>query len=364
MTTNPTDQPHSEIPGTDPIESAEAAGLCYISDDIPGIRRESAAEGFNYIGPDGQPITAPNTLARIKALAIPPAWTEVWVCPDPRGHLQATGRDARGRKQYRYHRRWHAVRDLTKYHRLLAFGQALPKIRAQVAEDLGRRGLPREKVLATVVRLLEETLIRIGNPEYARANGSFGLTTLRDQHVDISGTKIEFHFRGKSGKKHHIDLRDRRLAQVVKRCRDLPGYELFQYIDDAGQRQKITSNDVNAYLRNIAGEEFSAKDFRTWAGTVQAASILQELGNPDSDQQAKQNITEAVKQVSAQLGNTPAVCRKCYIHPAVLNSYQAGQLRAALEAEPEHPDDHLPHALRPAERAVLTLIQQAAPALS
>ena len=250
---------------THPAESAQAAGLRYVSDDRPGIRRKRRGKGFTYVDPCGSTVRDPKALARIRSLAVPPAWTEVWICAQPTGHLQATGRDARGRKQYRYHPEWRAVRDETKFGRMTLFGEALPALRARAAEDLGRRGLPREKVLAAVVKLLETTLIRVGNREYARQNGSFGLTTLCDGNVDIQGSRLRFEFRGKSGKEHMVEIHDRRLARVVKRCRDLPGQTLFQYLDDDGLRQSITSGDVNAYLREITGQDFTAKDFRTWA---------------------------------------------------------------------------------------------------
>ncbi len=262
---------------TDPVEAAKAAGLRYVSDTTPGIRRKRAGKNFSFIGVDGQAIHDADQLRRIKALVIPPAWTHVWICPDPNGHIQAIGRDARGRKQYRYHARWREVRDATKYHRMIAFGQILPNVRDRIERDMALPGLPREKVLATVVRLLEATLIRVGNEEYAKNNKSFGLTTMRDQHVAISGSTIRFRFRGKSGKTHTIDVSDRRLAKIVRRCRDIPGYDLFQYIDEHGQRQDVKSEDVNAYLREITGQDFTAKDFRTWAGTVLASLALQEF---------------------------------------------------------------------------------------
>jgi len=308
-------------PVADPEESAREAGLRYVSDDRPGIRRRRAGSGFRYLRPDGSAVKDEPTLRRIKALVIPPAWTDVWIATDPRGHLQATGRDAKGRKQYRYHPRWRAVRDETKFERMLAFGAALPTIRAYVEKDLARHGLPREKVLATVVRLLEATLIRVGNEEYARENRSYGLTTLRNRHLAIHGTELRFEFRGKSGKQHQISLRDRRLAGVLKRLQDLPGQELFQYLDEDGTRRTIDSEDVNGYLREITGEEFSAKDFRTWAGTVLCAVALRELEACPSEAEAKRNVAQVVKQVSQQLGNTPAVCRSCYIHPAVIEGY-------------------------------------------
>ena len=340
------------------IESARAAGLRYVSDTRPGIRRRHAGKGFSYIGPDGAPIRDEETLRRIRSLAIPPAWEEVWICPQPNGHLQATGRDAKGRKQYRYHPRWRATRDETKYEHMIAFGRALPRIRERVEQDMSLPGLPREKVLATVVRLLETTLIRVGNQEYARSNHSFGLTTMRDRHVHIQGGTVRFEFRGKSGVRHSVDLHDRRLARIVKRCRDLPGYELFQYIDDAGQRQRIDSADLNDYLRSIAGQEFTAKDFRTWAGTVLAALALQGFETFDSQAQAKKNIVGAIQQVAEQLGNTPSVCRKCYVHPAVIDAYLEGSMLDALRQRTERELTGDLAKLAPEEAAVLALLEQ------
>jgi DNA topoisomerase-1 len=306
---------------TDPLETAKAAGLRYVNDARPGITRRRAGKDFVYYKADGTTLDDSEILRRIKALAIPPAWTQVWICPSPNGHLQATARDAKGRKQYRYHKRWREVRDETKYERLLAFGEALPLIRKRVKADLALQGMPREKILATLVRLLETTFIRIGNEEYARANKSFGLTTLRNRHVDIHGAKIRFQFRGKSGKQHSISLTDKRLAKIVKRCQDLPGQELFQYLDEDGQVQSIGSADVNQYLREITNQDFTAKDFRTWAGTVLAALALKEMNVGESETEAKKNIVQAIQSVSEKLGNTPAVCRKCYVHPAVLDAY-------------------------------------------
>jgi DNA topoisomerase I len=319
----------------DPTESAKAAGLRYVTDDRPGVRRKRHGKTFRYLDPRGQQIANPHELERFKSLGIPPAWTDVWICPQPNGHLQATGRDAKGRKQYRYHPRWRAVRDETKYGRMVAFGQALPRIRARVDQDLRRHELSRAKVLATVVRLLETTLIRIGNREYARANDSYGLTTMRDKHVQIDDAKVTFQFRGKSGKSHTITLNDRRLARIVRRCRDLPGYELFQYIDERGERQTLGSADVNDYLREIAGQEFTAKDFRTWAGTVLAAMALREFVPHSSVAEAKKNIVQAIEHVAEQLGNTPSICRKCYVHPAVLDAYLDGSLVETLQQRAE-----------------------------
>lgn len=343
---------------TDPLESAEAAGLCYVRDDAPGIRRLRRGKRFRYIGAEGKPVRAAESLRRIRALAIPPAWTEVWICPTPRGHLQATGRDDRGRKQYRYHARWRSTRDETKYDRLTAFGKALPQIRARVEEDLAQPGLSRNKVLAAVVRLLETTLIRVGNEEYARANGSFGLTTLRNRHVNISGQSVCFTFRGKSGVRHRIRVSDRRLARIVRRCQDLPGQELFQYLEEDGTPRTIDSADVNAYLREISGQEFTAKDFRTWAGTVLAAAALN-MTEFETPTQAKRNVVEAIETVARRLGNTKAICRKCYIHPAVIRAYLDGSLRAALLRLEEKGKAASPLELSADEEAVLRFLQEA-----
>jgi DNA topoisomerase-1 len=342
----------------DPVQSAKAAGLRYVSDKRPGIRRERDGDGFRYLDKDGQPISDETVLSRIKALAIPPAWTEVWICPNPRGHIQATGRDAKGRKQYRYHPRWRQVRDETKYDRMMAFGRALPQIRARVAEDLARPGVSREKVLATVVRLLETTLIRVGNEEYARTNRSYGLTTMQTRHVSVNGAKVEFKFRGKSGVRHTIDVKDRRLAAIVKRCQALPGQELFQYVDEDGEPQTVDSEDVNDYLREITGQDFTAKDFRTWAGSVLAAVALQTFESFDSATQAKKNVVQAIENVAGRLGNTPSICRKCYVHPAIIDSYldgtMAGTLKQLTEQELEESLQELPSE----EAAVLALLQQ------
>jgi DNA topoisomerase I len=345
-------------PSVTPAESARAAGLRYVSDTRPGIRRKRAGRHFSYAGPDGQPIRDPAVLQRIKALAIPPAWTDVWICPLPNGHIQATARDAKGRKQYRYHTRWHAVRDETKYERTIAFGKALPLIREQTERHLDLPGLPREKVLAAIVRLLEMTLIRVGNDEYARHNKSFGLTTMRDRHVAVDGGQIRFHFRGKAGKYHTLELQDRRLARIVKRCRDIPGQELFQYVDDEGQRQDVDSGDVNTYLREITGQDFTAKDFRTWAGTVLAAWALKEFEAFDSDTQAKRNVVQAIERVAERLGNTPAVCRRCYVHPAVLDSYLDGSLVEQLRDQVEDELSDALSKLPPEEAAVLVFLQR------
>jgi DNA topoisomerase I len=310
--------------GDDPVLAAQAAGLRYVTDARPGIRRRRTGKGFSYTGPDGSQLRDEDELGRIRALAVPPAWTDVWICPDPRGHIQATGRDARGRKQYRYHTRWREVRDETKYGRMVAFGDVLPEIRRRVSADLRKDGLPREKVLAAVVRLLETTLIRVGNEEYAKENRSYGLTTLRGRHVRVRGDTLRFEFVGKGGQRRRIDLRDAKLARIVKRCQDLPGQELFRYVDDDGEVRDVGSESVNEYLREITGQEFTAKDFRTWAGTVLAALALAELDPFRSHRQAKKNVVSAIEQVAERLGNTPAVCRKCYVHPQVIDAYLDG----------------------------------------
>nr|MEA2797466.1 topoisomerase [Phenylobacterium sp.] len=333
---------------TIPTAELQAAHLTYVSDLDPGIRRRKASHGFNYLDAEGKPVTGEPTLDRIRKLAIPPAWTEVWIAPTERGHIQATGRDAKGRKQYRYHERWREVRDGHKYDRLIAFGRALPRLRARVEQDLARRGLPREKVLAAVVRVMEITLIRVGNEEYAKTNKSFGLTTLRNRHAKIGSAKAVFEFRGKSGKVHRTGFSDRRLARIVKACQDLPGQRLFQYLDDEGEQHAVESADVNAYLRDVLGEDFSAKDFRTWAGTLAAARALVTLPECAGEGEAKGNVVTCVKAVAGVLGNTPAVCRKAYIHPAVLEAYEAGKL--ALKA---------PKSDRAFELAVLKFLETA-----
>ncbi|MCC6383064.1 MAG: DNA topoisomerase IB [Dehalococcoidia bacterium] len=341
----------------DPAASARAAGLRYVSPALPGIRRRRAHGGFRYVDAHGDSVRDAATLQRVRALAIPPAWEDVWICPLPSGHLQATGRDARGRKQYRYHPRWRTVRDANKYDHTLAFASALPRIRSRVAADLARPGLPREKVVATVVRLLDETLIRVGNDEYVRANSSYGVTTLRDHHVHIDGAALRFRFRGKAGKRHDVGLRDRRLARVVRQCRDLPGHDLFQYLDGQGERQPVGSGDVNAYLREACGQDFTAKDFRTWAGTVLAAATLAASEPPASESQAKSTVARAVESVAERLGNTPAVCRKCYVHPAVLDAYRAGTLAGAVPPSTSGPPAS--EALGADEAAVLVLLEHA-----
>jgi DNA topoisomerase-1 len=341
------------------IASAREAGLRYVSDLSPGIRRERHRNGFRYTLPDGSPIEDDKTLHRMRALAIPPAWTQVWICPDPRGHIQATGRDVRRRKQYRYHAEWREVRDQNKYGRMVAFVRGLPKIRARIARDMERQGLPREKVLATVVRLLETTMIRVGNEEYARENHSFGLTTMRSRHVRIKRSgAVRFFFRGKSGKEHEVEILDRRVATIIRQCQDLPGQELFQYLDDNGDRRHVDSDDVNQYLREISGQDFTAKDFRTWAGTLLAARALQEFEQFDTRAQAKRNIVTAIEAVAKLLGNTRAVCRKCYVHPAIFDSYLDGTMLDIFRQRAEERMQTSLRALRAEEAAVLALLQQ------
>jgi DNA topoisomerase I len=343
---------------TDPAESAKVAGLRYVSDAEPGILRKTRGKGFRYIGIDEAAVRDAEVLARIKSLVIPPAWKEVWICASPRGHLQATGRDAKGRKQSKYHPRWREVRDETKYERMLSFGAALPTIRERVERDLAMSGLPRLKVLATIVRLMETTLIRVGNEEYARQNQSYGLTTMRNRHVMIEGSTVTFKFRGKSGKRHAINLTDRRLAKIVQRCQDIPGYELFQYVDSDGARHSIDSADVNEYLREISEQDFTAKDFRTWAGTVLACMTLRDYEPFDSIAGAKKNVVSAIRSVAERLGNTPSVCRKCYVHPAVLECYLGGTMTTSLEECLKQKVADSSHALRPEELALIHLLEQ------
>jgi DNA topoisomerase-1 len=316
----------------DPVVSAKVAGLRYVRDSEPGIRRVTYRDSFRYVAPDGKIVTDDATLSRIRSLVIPPAWTDVWICRRAEGHLQAVGRDAKGRKQYRYHPNYRRQRDETKYSRMLAFGKALPAIRARVEGDLGLSGLPRNKVLAAVVKLLEDTCMRIGNDEYKEQNKSYGLTTLQDRHVAVEGGKMHFRFRGKSGQAQDIELRDPRLAKVVKNCRDLPGQELFQYLDEAGNVCDVTSTDVNDYIREITGDDFTAKDFRTWGGTGWAALVFEELGPAANATEAKKQVVEAIRRVSQRLGNRPATCRKYYVHPAILEAYADGTIFDALKS--------------------------------
>ena len=341
-----------------PQQEAREAGLRYTTDAKPGISRKRQGEAFVYQRPDGSEVTDEETLARIKSLAIPPAWTDVWICPHANGHVQATGRDARGRKQYRYHARWREQRDGNKFQRMIEFARALPKLRKRVDEDLKLQGMPREKVLATVVRLLEATLIRVGNDEYARHNNSYGLTTMRNRHVKVNGTRIGFTFKGKSGKKHEISVQDTKLARIVRRCQDIPGQELFGYEDEEGKPRDVTSQDVNDYLREVTGANFTAKDFRTWAGTVLAALALREFEEVSSQAQAKKNVVTAVEAVARMLGNTPAVCRKCYVHPEVLDSYLQGDTIETIQQKLKVKIDEELAELKPEEAAVLVLLQR------
>jgi DNA topoisomerase-1 len=339
------------------IEAAEEAGLRYITDDRPGYTRKRKGDDFDYFDTEGKPITDEQRLLRIKRLAIPPAWTEVWICPSANCHIQATGRDARRRKQYLYHERWREVRDENKYDRMIAFGKALPKIRRRVAHDLKLSGLPRNKVLATVVQLLERTFIRIGNEEYARENKSFGLTTMKERHVEVKGSKLRFRFRGKSGKEHEVDVTDRRIAKIVSKLQDLPGQDLFKYVDDDGEVRDVTSQDVNEYLREITGEDFSAKDFRTLAGTVLMAVALKAQEQFESNKQAKANIKTALSAVSKILGNTPAICRKCYVHPAIFESYLSQKSIDGLKQMTEEALEKEDVDLRSSEKAVLKFLE-------
>jgi DNA topoisomerase-1 len=356
--------------------TAQAAGLRYVSsDDRPGLRRcrtgrptrqgKRLIPNFRYLDTKGQPLSDPATLTRIRKLAIPPAWDDVWICADANGHLQATGRDARGRKQYRYHPRWRQERDSTKYSRMIDFGRALPALRRRVTADLRLPGLPRRKVLATVVKLLETTFIRVGNEEYARSNHSFGLTTLKNRHVEVHASDVRFHFRGKSGVYHEVAVHDPRIARIVRRCRHLPGQELFQYLDDEGNPTSIDSADVNEYIRDIAGHDFTAKDFRTWAGTVLAAAALREVADvahgaaPPGGRRTRPNnkdVVRAVERVAERLGNTPSVCRKCYVHPQVIAAYLDGTLASALQNRRSHGRGAT--GLAPNEAAVLSLLRR------
>lgn len=348
----------SPVPNSDPPAAAKAAGLRYVHDDRPGIRREPDGDAFRYLDAQGAVVEDEATLKRIRALAIPPAWLDVWICPQANGHLQATGRDARGRKQYRYHAKWREVRDEVKYERMIKFGKALPQIRKEVDRALSLPGLPREKVLATIVYLLEATMMRIGNDEYARENKSYGLTTLRNRHVTIEGSAVQFRFRGKSGVRHDVKVQDRRVARIIQRSRDLPGQQLFEYVDENGEASTIDSSDVNDYLREISGEDYTAKDFRTWSGTVLAAMALREFEKFDSEAQARKNIVRAIETVAAKLGNTPSVCRKCYVHPAVLESYLDGTMVEGLLARAQETLAEDLHELEPEEAAVLAMLEQ------
>ena len=347
-------KPHLEIV-TDPVEAAKSAGLRYVSDAKPGITRKRWRKGFHYFDSEGARVLERETLSRIKSLAIPPAWNDVWICSSPKGHLQATGRDARGRKQSRYHPHWREVRDENKYERLFSFGGALPTIRERVEQDLARPALPREKILAAVVRLMETTLIRVGNVEYARQNQSYGLTTMRGKHVQVDGSTITFKFQGKSGVRHAVDITDRRLARIVQRCQDIPGYELFQYVGGDGLHHAIDSADVNDYLREATEQHFTAKDFRTWAGIVLACARLHELEVFESETEAKKNVVEIVKAVAARLGNTASVCRKCYIHPVVIECYMSGGF---TKSGREHVAEDSVGGLLPEEMVLMQLMRR------
>lgn len=341
----------------EPRDAAESAGLRYVTDDRPGIRRRKSGKGWSFSKADGTRISDPGIINRIKSLVIPPAWTEVWICPFANGHIQATGRDAKNRKQYRYHPAFREVRESTKYEHVVAFANALPAIRERVRKDMSRRGLPREKVLATVVHLLETTLIRVGNDDYAKQNKSYGLTTLKNRHVAIDGAEVRFRFVGKSGKQWSLQVKDRRVAKIIKACQDLPGQELLQYIDEDGKPQSVSSSDTNNYLREITGEDITAKDFRTWAGTVLAALALKELQSFDSAAQAKRNMRAAIERVAARLGNTPTICRKCYIHPEIITSYLDGRLAEEIKLEVEHELRDDLAGLQPEEVAVLAMLR-------
>ena len=341
-----------------PQDSAKAAGLRYVTDVKPGITREKHGDGIRYKKPDGSVVKDAETLARIKALVIPPAWTNVWICTYTNGHLQATGRDVRGRKQSRYHPKWREVRDENKYERMTHFADALPLIRERVKHDLALRGLPRNKVLATIVSLMETTHIRVGNAEYAKENHSYGLTTMEHEHVAVHGSEIKFHFQGKSRVEHTISLHDKRLARIIRECEEIPGHELFQFLDHDGNHHVIDSQAVNDYLREITSQHFTAKDFRTWAGTVLAAQLLQAFDPFTSATQAKKNVVAAIKEVASQLGNTPSVCRKCYVHPAVLEAYMGGMSKAEAKHEIDREIAQHEHALRDEEQSLMSLLQQ------
>lgn len=337
---------------------AKDAGLRYTSDTKPGIRRKRDGETFIYLDPSGKRIKKKETLSYIRKIVIPPAWEDVWISPYENGHIMATGRDAKGRKQYRYHSQWRSRRDENKFHHMLAFARALPKLRSQIKKDIKKPGLGREKIIATVVRLLEATLIRVGNDEYARRNKSYGLTTMHNRHVKIAGERVLFNFRGKSGVKHEINLQDRELARIIKKCQDMPGQELFSYLDDEGKAHDISSNDVNSYLRQITGSDFTAKDFRTWAGTVLAAMALQEFESITSQTQAKKNIVAAIEAVAKMLGNTPSVCRKCYVHPAILDSYLEGDTVSTIHQRIIPKITASIRQLKPEEAAVFVFLEK------
>ena len=343
---------------TDCEAQARSQGLRYVTDAKPGFTRKRYGKHFHFFDTRGERIRDEAVIARIRKLAIPPAYTKVWICPHANGHMQATGLDAKGRKQYRYHAEWRNLRDASKFSHILAFGDFLPKLRTVTAEHMSQRGLSREKVLATVVTLLERTLIRVGNDEYARTNKSYGLTTLRHNHVDVSGHTIRFRFKGKSGKEWNLKLADRRIARVVRACADIDGQELFKYIDDNGQVRDVTSGDVNAYLKSITGEAFSAKNFRTWTGTVLAAMALQDYAVYDTEAQAKKNVVAAIERVSKKLGNTPTVCRKSYIHPQVIDAYMDGSLVEQISGEIDKAFRAQYEQLTPEEILILAFLKQ------
>jgi DNA topoisomerase-1 len=338
-------------------EGAKAAGLVYVSSEAPGLSRRRTGKGFAYRRADGQRVSDKATLARIRSLAIPPAWSSVWICSDPNGHIQAVGQDERDRKQYRYHPKFREMRDGAKFDHMMVFAQALPGLRQQVAKHMAAPGLGRDKVLATVVHLLETTMIRVGNSSYAKENKSYGLTTLLNRHVRIEGAELRFHFKGKSGKTWRLGVRDRRIARIVKSCQELPGQHLFQYLDEAGHRQAVTSCDVNAYLKKISGADITAKDFRTWTGTVLAAMALAELEAVDTKARAKKNVTRAIERVSARLGNTPTICRKCYIHPEIVTAYMDGGLLLDIQNDVDSQLRDAADTLRPEETAVLSFLR-------
>ena len=350
---------NAEDSGEEYREAAEAAGLVYVSDEMPGITRKKSGKGWTFTGPNGKAIKDYWERRRIEKIGIPPAYKDVWICPRENGHIQATGRDDKGRKQYRYHPNWTAARDDAKYAHMAEFGQLLPGIRKQVAIDMAKRGLSREKVLATVVSLLEKTLIRVGNEDYVRENKSFGLTTLRNRHLDVDGAHLRFDFKGKSGKMWNLDVKDRRIAKVVRSIQDLPGQHLFQYIDDDGERRPVDSADVNAYLKEIAGgADITAKDFRTWAGTVLASMALSEFEAVDSQALMKKNVKAAIESVAKRLGNTVTICRKCYVHPHVIDSYLDGSLLADIKHEVEAELSEDADQLKPEEAALLGLLSR------
>jgi DNA topoisomerase-1 len=350
---------HNPEPQTiiDCKDAAESAGLSYASKDEPGIIRRRAGKGFSYRGPDGKVINDKAALARIRALAIPPAWENVWVCADPNGHIQAVGYDARGRKQYRYHAKFREIREDVKYEHMIAFADALPSLRQKVKKDMSAPGMGRRKILATVVNLLETTMIHVGNGSYAKENKSYGLTTLLNRHVKVDGSELKFQFKGKSGKEWRLSVRDRRIAKIVRNCQELPGQHLFQYIDEDGKRQAVTSADVNDYLKEVSGANITAKDFRTWTGTVLAAMALSEFEKADTKARAKKNVTRAVERVASTLGNTPTICRKCYIHPGVVDAYLDGNLLLEVQKDIDKQLSQDMEALRAEEAAVLSFLR-------